>query len=123
VASKAFSVMHFVTSVTSDVTRIKHLGSFMVVPRYIPAGLPDGLISSPKSQFGYILEGHGMGNVANEILGSFGIFYGHSLWSFGIFFPFWCDCTQKNLATLHTSYVIGICTYVCTYFVRDISIL
>jgi hypothetical protein len=60
-------------------------------------GLPDGLFSNQKLQFGYILEGLGMEN--------FGIFYDHleiftaiwynlmallySLWSFGIFSPIW----------------------------------
>jgi hypothetical protein len=61
------------------------------------AGLPDGLFSNQKSQFGYILEGLAMENL--------GIFYDHLvyftatehiLWPFGIFCghlvyfpPFW----------------------------------
>jgi hypothetical protein len=32
----------------------------------------------------------------------------YSLWSFGIFFPFWYDWTKKNLATM-----VG--THICTY--------
>jgi hypothetical protein len=48
-----------------------------------------------------------------HILWPFGIFYCHlvyfiavwcSLWSFGIYFPFWYVCTKKNLATLRQSF-------------------
>jgi hypothetical protein len=73
------------------------------------SGLPDGLFSNQKSQFGQILEGLRWENVA--------IFYGHleyvfdghlgyfmTLWyilcSFGKFFPVLVPCTKKNLATL-----------------------
>jgi hypothetical protein len=77
-------------------------------------GLPDGLFSNQKFQFGEILECLGMENV--------GIFYDHleyfpSIWynlwlfdmaghhlvyfsQFGIFFPIWYVWTKKNLATL-----------------------
>jgi hypothetical protein len=45
--------------------------------------LPDGIFSNQKSQFGQILEGHGMEDVVIfvtilSILLPFGIFYGHS---------------------------------------------
>jgi hypothetical protein len=39
------------------------------VNAFTNSGLPDGLFSNQKSQFWYILEGLGMGNV--------GIFYDH----------------------------------------------
>jgi hypothetical protein len=39
------------------------------------AGLPGGLISNPKPQFGQILEGLGMEKVGICILWSFGIYY------------------------------------------------
>jgi hypothetical protein len=71
------------------------------------AGLPDGLFSNQKSQFGLILEGLAMDNL--------GIFYDNLvyfkaveniLWPFGIFCgnlvyfpPFWYF-GQRNLATL-----------------------
>jgi hypothetical protein len=69
--------------------------------------LPDGLFSNQKFLFGNILENLGMEIV--DIIYSFGILsfgifciiYGslESLWSFGIFFPFWYVWTKKNLAT------------------------
>jgi hypothetical protein len=48
-------------------------------------GLPDGIFKNPKSQFGLILEGLGMENVATylyymsiwNIIWPFGILYGH----------------------------------------------
>jgi hypothetical protein len=71
-------------------------------------GLPDGLFSNQKPQFGLILEGLGIKNV--------GIFYDHleyvmaicyNLWRFDLvchhlvyFLPFWYIWTKKNLATL-----------------------
>jgi hypothetical protein len=36
-----------------------------------------------------------------EYCTAIGIIYGHSLWSFGIFFRFWYVWTGKNLATLY----------------------
>jgi hypothetical protein len=70
-------------------------------------GLPDGIFSKQKSQFGYILEWLALKDV--------GKFYGHlvyftaisySLWPFGIFrgyfgifFPVLVCYTKKNLAT------------------------
>jgi hypothetical protein len=91
------------------------------------AGLPDGIFSSPKYQFGGSSNGR-----CWYVLRPFGLFYFHVvyfvaiwsilltfvifvaiwyiLWSFGIFygrlyvifFPFWnVVCTEKNLATLH----------------------
>jgi hypothetical protein len=50
------------------------------------SGLPDGIISNQKSQFGYILEGLRMENV--------GTFYAHleyviDIWSFGNFGVIW----------------------------------
>jgi hypothetical protein len=60
------------------------------------AGLPDGLFSNKKKQFGYILEGLAMENL--------GIFYDHlvhftaienSIWPFRIFSPFWCFGARK----------------------------
>jgi hypothetical protein len=66
-------------------------------PAHSESGLPDGIFSNQKSQFGYILEGLAIEDV--------GIFYGdllyftaiwYILWSFGILFgdmahfpPFW----------------------------------
>jgi hypothetical protein len=72
----------------------------------VRTGLPDGLFSNQKSQFGKILEGLILENVV-----PFGIFYGHlgyfmTIWytlcSFGTFFPVLVSCTKKNLATLRT---------------------
>jgi hypothetical protein len=71
-------------------------------------GLPNGVFSYRKSQFGYIFEGLGMEtdaifiDIANVftvtwyILWQFGIFCDH----FGIFFHVLVCCTKKNLATL-----------------------
>jgi hypothetical protein len=73
----------------------------------LKAGLPDGLFSKQKSQFGQILEG-----LRWESVGIFlplEIFYGHlgysmAIWyiigSFGTFFLFWYFWIKKNLATL-----------------------
>jgi hypothetical protein len=73
-------------------------------------GLPDGLFSKRKYQFGKILEGLGMENVGIFYdrlehftaiwcnLWLFGIVW-YSLWSFVVFFPFWYVWTKKNLAT------------------------
>jgi predicted membrane-bound spermidine synthase len=71
-------------------------------------GLPDGIFSNQKSQFGQILEGLGMEKT--------GILYGYLeyiaaiwyiLWLFGnlvtvryIFSPVLVYCVEKNLATL-----------------------
>jgi hypothetical protein len=48
-------------------------------------GLPDGLFSNQNSQFGYILEGLGMGNVfiLNDHLEYFMAIW-YNLWQFGI---------------------------------------
>jgi hypothetical protein len=53
-----------------------------------PPGLPDGIFSYQKSEFGYILNGLGMENSGIGILRPFGVFYGHMvvLWPFGIFY-------------------------------------
>jgi hypothetical protein len=72
------------------------------------SGLPDGLFSNQKSQFGKKYRGLRFENVA--------LFYGHleyfvnildffmTIWyilcSFGTFFPVLVSCTKKNLATL-----------------------
>jgi hypothetical protein len=56
--------------------------------------LPDGIFSNHKSQFGQILEFLAMEDV--------GIFYGHLVYSTGIWyiFPVLVCCAKKNLATL-----------------------
>jgi hypothetical protein len=76
------------------------------------AGLPDGIFSIQKSQFGKICEG--------LALDDFGLFYGHlvyfwpfmyyisvaiwyMLWLFGKSFPVLVCCTKKNLANLVSS--------------------
>jgi hypothetical protein len=73
-------------------------------------GLPDGLFSNRKSQFGLILEGF---RLDWKILWPFGISYidsgyfmtiGYILYSFGTFFPVLVSCTKKNLATLCRRY-------------------
>jgi hypothetical protein len=46
-------------------------------------GLPDGLFSYQKSQFGYIFEDHGLEN--------FGVFYGH----LAFLLPFWFVVPRK----------------------------
>jgi hypothetical protein len=82
-----------------------------VVRRSKP-GLPDGFfptIWNILRPFG-IFYGHlGYFTAIWDILRPFGIFYGHlvkiydrlySMWSFGIFLPFWCVWTKTNLATL-----------------------
>jgi hypothetical protein len=43
--------------------------------------LPDGLFTSPKYQFGYILEGLGMGNIAT--------FYDHLEYFMAIWYNLW----------------------------------
>jgi hypothetical protein len=74
---------------------------------YFYAGLPDGIFSNQKSQFGKVLEGLAMEDVslfyANlayfkaicYILKPFGILCGH----FGLFSQVSICCTYKNLAT------------------------
>jgi hypothetical protein len=89
--------------------------SFVLNKKCLLAGLPDGLFSNQKSQFGYILGGFGMENV--DI---FYDFWEHftailsNLWHFGIvcshlvyFFPFWYVWTKKNLATLPASLLLS----------------
>jgi hypothetical protein len=65
-------------------------------------GLPDGLFSNQKSQFGYILEGLAMVDVGNFfaiwiIFRPFGIFL--AIWyfstRFGTFYPFWYVVPRK----------------------------
>jgi hypothetical protein len=94
-------------------------------------GLPDGKFSNQKSQFGDILEGLGMVNVAIfygplvylmfnwYILWSFGIFYGHleyltvtwdMAWQFGIL----CGHLVYFVVIWHISYSFGI---FCGHFV------
>jgi hypothetical protein len=60
-----------------------------------------------------------------NILRPFGIIYGRlvpipSLWSFGIFSPFWYVCTKKNLATLAISNErfnkMYICSTICRFY-------
>jgi hypothetical protein len=72
-------------------------------------GLPDGLLSNQKSQFGNNFQGLGLENVDIPILWPFGIFFEHlgyfmTIWhivcSFVTFFPVLVSCTKKNLATL-----------------------
>jgi hypothetical protein len=75
------------------------------------AGLPDGLFSNQKSQFGEILEGLAIGNLGlfydrlvylkaiGNILWPFGIFCGH----FVYFPPILVFYTKQNLATLPQS--------------------
>jgi hypothetical protein len=79
----------------------------------LQAGLPDGLFSYQKSQFGYILDGLGM-----EIVG---IFYEHFEYYMRIWYilrhigivcdhlvyfpPFEYDWTKKDLATLVASWL------------------
>jgi hypothetical protein len=75
----------------------------------LAAGLPDGLFSNQKSQFGKNSQGLRLENID--------IFYGHleyfmDIWdmllpfgtvclcSFCTFFPVLVSCTKKNLATL-----------------------
>jgi hypothetical protein len=58
----------------------KHI--FLRLPAYLLPGLPDGLFSNQKFQFGKILEGFGKENVSTfmpicNILWPSGIFYGH----------------------------------------------
>jgi hypothetical protein len=60
-------------------------------------GLPDGLFSNQKSQFGSILEGLRFENVD--------IFYGHleyfkDIWDIWYIFLVLFPCTKKNPATL-----------------------
>jgi hypothetical protein len=74
----------------------------------LTAGMPDGLLSNQKSQFGSILEGLAMENVGifyvhlvcftaiGNILWSLGIFCGHLVY----FSPFWYVVRNLNLATL-----------------------
>jgi hypothetical protein len=72
---------------------------FVAVP--FKAGLPDGLFSNKKSQFGFVLEGLAMENLG--ILYDHLVYFtaiGNILWPFGIFLPFWVFCTKKNLAAL-----------------------
>jgi hypothetical protein len=80
--------------------------AFRVWLRPCGAGLPDGLFSNQKSQFGEILE---CLRLEKYILWPFGIFYWdlvhfmviwYILCSFGTFFRFWVSCTKENLATL-----------------------
>jgi hypothetical protein len=79
---------------------------FFRYPFFRTAGLPDGLVSDRKYQFGYIFEGPEVDIV--------GIFCAHLweyttaalyiflsfVWLFGIFFPVLVYCVMKNLATL-----------------------
>jgi hypothetical protein len=75
-----------------------------------PTGLPDGLFSNQKSQFGYIWEGLRIENA--------GLFYGHLeyftliwyiIWQFVNIVVIWhispilVYCVKKNLATLVAS--------------------
>jgi hypothetical protein len=59
--------------------------------------LPDGIFPYQKSQFGEILVGLGMEDVGHVVL-FMAVWY--TLWSFGIFFPFWYVWSKTNLATL-----------------------
>jgi hypothetical protein len=72
------------------------------------AGLPDGLFSNQKFQFGKTFSGYRFGKCW-YISWTFGTFYGHlgyfmTIWytvcSFGTFFPVLVSCTNENLATL-----------------------
>jgi hypothetical protein len=70
----------------------------LITGNFAGAGLPDGIFSYQKSNFGNFLDGNEMENV--------GIFYRLSVivWSFGILYPvlvYICTyCIKKNLATL-----------------------
>jgi hypothetical protein len=72
-------------------------------------GLPDGLFSNQKSQFGQILEGLRLENVDlsyahlgyfTDISDTLPITLWYILCSFGTFFLVLVSCTKKNLATL-----------------------
>jgi hypothetical protein len=78
----------------SDKNCNTHLVSHDSCPR---TGLPDGIFSHQKSQFGSIMEGFGLENVCilydhmeyfTAMLWPFGLFYGHLLYfsSFGMFY-------------------------------------
>jgi hypothetical protein len=112
----AVKYTNFRAASSSKITQIRILGlkichlanidrwpSQTVRLNFLP-GLPDGLFSNQKSEFGYNFEGLRMDYV--------GIFYSqlvyfvaiwYSLWLFGMFFPVLVLCAKKNLATLFSS--------------------
>jgi hypothetical protein len=51
----------------------------------LEAGLPDGIISNQKSQFGSISEGLAMEDVCMYTFWPFGLFYGHFVYFVGHF--------------------------------------
>jgi hypothetical protein len=53
----------------ADDSSVGKISKLITTPFMIPTGLPDGIFSNQKSQFGYILEGLAMEDV--------GILYGH----------------------------------------------
>jgi hypothetical protein len=67
-------------------------------------GLPDGILTTQKTQFGEILDGFAIEDVGKCILWPFGLFCGHLvysvairyiLWLFGTFSPFWSVVPRK----------------------------
>jgi hypothetical protein len=81
----------------------------LALSHWASSGLPDGLFSKQKSQFGYILECLGLENMDIIYICPSLIFYGlfgysMTMYTFCIhlvhFFCFLVSCTKKNLATL-----------------------
>jgi hypothetical protein len=58
-------------------------------PLFSKAGLPDGLFSNQKSQFGYILEGLAMENLGIFYEHLVYLFYGHWKYFMAIWYILW----------------------------------